>query len=390
LVATRAPKIASSRLSRVLYAIELTPSLKYGSLEEQMFSLARAFHLEDGLFLPLFRAAPGPDALAMYERAGLAVEWLDLAILNLATLSRLVQIIRRNQIELVHWNLYRPVNPYLCFLTFVMPGLRHYLTDHITRELPPVLPAGGFRRRVKSLMVRRYSKVLCVSEFVRTRLEEEGIWPNLMTWTHFINTDRFRPDEVTRVHLREELGVTKQFAVLVVAQLVRWKGVDVLLKALSRLPSTVVAWVVGDGRDAAELRELCRTLRLEQRVRFFGYQVDVSRYMQAADCLVCPTVWGEAAGLVILEALACGLPVIASAVGGIPEVIEDSRTGFLFAPGDDGELADRIKRLASDPGSYREMGLAARSVVVKRFSTESRLSAYLDVYRLPPPGGHHE
>jgi glycosyltransferase involved in cell wall biosynthesis len=112
--------------------------------------------------------------------------------------------------------------------------------------------------------------------------------------------------------------------------------------------------------------------------------------MQAADCLVCPTVWDEAAGLVILEALACGLPAIASAVGGIPEVVEDSKTGFLFAPGDDGELADRIRRLASDPGSYRQMGLAARAIVIERFSTQKRLEAYLDLYRYPPPEGHHE
>jgi glycosyltransferase involved in cell wall biosynthesis len=126
---------------------------------------------------------------------------------------------------------------------------------------------------------------------------------------------------------------------------------------------------------------------VEARVRFFGYQVDVSHYMQAADCLVCPTVWAEAAGLVILEALACGLPVIGSAVGGIPEFVEDHRTGFLFPPGNDAELADRIQRLQSDPEARGRMGLAGRTAMVQRFSRDRRLSDYLDLYRLSARGG---
>ena len=66
--------------------------------------------------------------------------------------------------------------------------------------------------------------------------------------------------------------------------------------------------------------------------------------LQAADCAVCPSIWSEAAGLVNLEAQACGLPVIARRIGGIPELVEDGRTGFLFTPGDHRELAERLRR----------------------------------------------
>src|SRR5262249_10283297 len=199
-------------------------------------------------------------------------------------------------------------------------------------------------------------KVLCVSDFVLRCLKAEGLWPNLRTCTHFINTERFRPDDGGRAHRRKELGVTDRFVILVVAQLIDWKGVDVVLRALRRLPVRVVAWIVGDGPDARRLKDLCKTLGQEDRVCFFGYQMDVSRYMQVADCLVCPSVWAEAAGLAILEGLACRLPVIASAVGGIPEFVEDCRTGFLFPPGDDAQLAERILDLASDPERCRRMG----------------------------------
>jgi glycosyltransferase involved in cell wall biosynthesis len=369
--------------------IGLNPSLKYGSLEEQIFFLARSFQKERSLFLPLFQSAPGPEALAIYRGEGLDIECLDLATFNLATLRRLLHLIRQHRIELVHWNLYHPLNPYLCSLALLSPRLRHCLTDHVTRELPIILPPGGPRKVIKKILLRRYSTVIGVSDFVQKRLEAEGVWPNPCTCTHFINTDRFRPDDEKRQQIREELQVADKFVVLVVAQLVDWKGIDVLLRALGRLPARVVGWIVGDGPDAKRLAQLCETSGLKARVRFFGYQMDVSRFMQAADCLVCPTVWAEAAGLVILEALACRLPVIGSAVGGIPEFVENRRTGFLFPPGDDAQLAERIRRLESDPEACRRMGLEARSVAVERFSAEKRQSEYLDLYRVAIRGGHY-
>jgi len=301
----------------------------------------------------------------------------------------LMRVIHQHQIELIHWNFYRPVNPYIGSLTLLMPWLRHYLTDHISRELPILPPPGGLRRAVKKVLLRRYSQVLCISDFVLGRLEAEGVWPNLHRCTYFINTERFRPDDVARSHLRKELDVADEFVVLVVAHLVDWKGVDVVLRALRGLPSRVVAWIVGDGPDATRLRELCKTLSLEDRVRFFGSQPDVSRYMQAADCLACPTVWAEAVGLVILEGLACRLPVIGSAVGGIPEFVEEGRTGFLFPPGDDTQLAERIRRLAGDPEACKRMGFEGRSVIVQRFSPEQRLGEYLDLYRASADGGQY-
>jgi glycosyltransferase involved in cell wall biosynthesis len=382
--------MAPGRLRRVLYAIGLNPSLKFGSLEEQIFCLAQAFKEQGGLFLPLFQSPLGPEARAMYQAAGLEAGWLNLETFEFTTLRRLMRLIHRHQIELVHWNFYRPVNPYIYFLTLLMPRLKYYLTDHNTRELPIPPPPDGLRRALKRVLFRRYAKVLCISDFVAHCLEADGVWSNIRSCTYFINTERFRPDDVARSQLRRELDVAAgSFVVLVVAHLVSAKGVDVALRALSRVSPHVVAWVVGDGPEAEHLRELCKTLGLETRVRFFGYQVDVSPYMQAADCLVCPTLWAEAVGLVNLEGLACRLPVIGSRVGGIPQFVEDGRTGFLFPPGDDAELADRIGRLASDPDACRRMGLAGRSVMVERFSPEKRLGEYLDLYRVPARGGHY-
>ena len=368
--------------------IALNPSLKFGSLEEQIFCLARTFKEEGALFLPLFQSPLGPEARAMYQAAGLEAGWLSLETFNIATVRQLVRLIREYRIEVVHWNFYPPVNLYIYSLTLLMPRLRHYLTDHNTRELPLQAPPVGLRRILKKALLRRYSRVLCISDFVLRCLEAEGVWPNISSCTHFINTERFRPDDVTRSQVRAELDAVERFVVLVVAQLVEWKGIDVVLKALARLPSHVIAWIVGDGPDAKYFRDRCTTLGVEGRVRFFGNQADVSRYMQGADCLVCPTLWAEAVGLVNLEALACGLPVIGSRTGGIPQFVKDGRTGFLFLPGDDAELADRIRRLATNLDERAWMGSEGRRLMVERFSTDKRVGAYLDLYRVPSLGGH--
>jgi glycosyltransferase involved in cell wall biosynthesis len=376
-------------LRRVLYAIGLNPSLKFGSLEEQIFLLARAFKEHGSLFLPLFQSPFGPEARAMYQAAGLEAGWLNLGAFDFTTLRQLMRLIHQHKIELLHWNFYRPLNWYVWSLTILMPRLRHYLTDHNTRELPIFPPAGGLKRPLKKAWLKRYSKVLCVSDFVLECLKAEGVWSNLCCHTHFVNTERFRPNYIVRSRLRKELNVEGQFVLIVVAQLISAKGVDVVLEALSRLSNSVVLWIFGDGPEATRLRELCKALSLEVRVRFFGYQMDVSPYMQAADCLVCPTVWAEAAGLVILEGLACGLPVIASAVGGIPQFVEDSRTGFLFPAGDNRQLADRIHRLEGNPEACKRMGLEARSIALERFSPEKRLGEYLELYRNPTHGGNY-
>jgi len=372
------------RPRRVLYAIGLNPSLKFGSLEEQIFLLARTFKEHDSLFLPLFESPLGPEAQAMYQAAGLEAGWLNLETFNFTTLLQLMRLIYRHKIEILHWSFYHPlINGYIWSLTILMPGLRHYFTDHISRNLPIDPPAGGLKRLLKKVLLKRYSKVLCISDFVLECLKAEGVWSNLYCRTHFINTERFRPDDLARSRLRKELDVGSQFLVLVVAQLISEKGIDVVLKALRKLPTRIVLWIVGDGPEGGRLRELCKALSLETRVCFFGYQVNVSPYLQAADCLVCPSVWAEAAGLVILEGLACGLPVIGSAVGGIPQFIEDGRTGFLFPAGDDIQLAERIGRLEGDPEACKRMGLKARSVAVERFSPEKRIGGYLELYGAP-------
>jgi glycosyltransferase involved in cell wall biosynthesis len=231
------------------------------------------------------------------------------------------------------------------------------------------------------LLLKRYAQTWSVSGFVQDRLQAQGTWANLRVSRHFINTDRFVPRPSVRSDMRRKLGVDDRFVVTVIAQLIPEKGVDVMLQALTQLPAKVVLWIVGTGRQAEELQALARQLGVEQRVTFFGLQRQVEPYLQATDCFVLPSRWQEAAGLVLLEAQATGVPVVASRTGGIPEYVAENRSGFLFEPEDARALARHVRVLCDDALLCRRMGQEARALVIDHFSPTAQLPIWLSLYR---------
>jgi glycosyltransferase involved in cell wall biosynthesis len=375
------PSSVPRRLSRVLYAIGLDPSRKLGSMEEQILMLARAFRACDGFLLPLFlTTAPASSAIGFAEQ-GIEVECLDLDRFSWAKARQLVRLIRKNRIEIIHWGMVEPLrNGYLWALTLLTPQVRHFYTDHSSRDLPLRPPDGSLVRLVKRLLLKRYRKVIGVSRFVERCLHDQRVWSGVTCRLHFINTDRFRPDPSARQRVREQLGADDRFVAVTVAHLTKAKGVDVFLRALARVPN-VTGWIVGEGVEEANFKTLARELGLDERVRFLGNQVHVQPYLQAADCFVCPSVWAEAAGLVNLEAQSCALPVVTSDVGGIPEYVADGQTGLLFPPGDAVALAERLNRLQADAMLCRQLGAKARERAETLFSPTARLEEYLDLYR---------
>jgi L-malate glycosyltransferase len=376
------PAAGRRPLPRVLYALMLDPGRKFGSMEEQLVLFADAFRAEGSLFLPLFISDPARASFDDYQKRGVDAECLDLRRFRLGTLLELRQMIGRHRIDIVHWNFVAPLsNGYLWGLSLLCPGVRHWYTDHNSRLLPLPPPPAGIKRALKSVLLHRYSATVCVSEYVRRCLEEQGGWSKLVAQTHFINTARFEPDLATRDAVRLRLGAADRFVLLVVGQLIREKGIDLAIAAMASLPERAVLWVIGEGPGLPELTRQIAELGLGESVRLLGLQSNVQPYLQAADVFLCPSVWAEAAGLVNLESQACGLPVVASRIGGIPEYVLDGRTGFLFEPGNSGDLARQVRRLIDDPELRRTMSAAARTWALERFSPQARLPELLDLYR---------
>jgi D-inositol-3-phosphate glycosyltransferase len=242
--------------------------------------------------------------------------------------------------------------------------------------------------------LRAADRVIAVSQHIADQAAELGVSPSRVSVIRSgVDTARFRPSDARhRVAARELLGLpVRASLVLFVGNLEPRKQVDVLLGAIRRVrhsvPDTFLV-VVGTGESAgaddqsARLVHLRDDLGLTESVRFAG-RLDEARLLNAyaaADVFALPSS-SEAQGIVALEAMACGLPVVSSAVGGLRGTIDDQKTGLLVEPGDVDALAARLVELLSDPARRLTMGDAARRAVESRFTWSSAVAATYQVYR---------
>ncbi|HEV7591188.1 MAG TPA: glycosyltransferase [Longimicrobium sp.] len=183
---------------------------------------------------------------------------------------------------------------------------------------------------------------------------------------------------------------SRPFELLFVGRLVERKGVQLLLDALASLPAArrPVLHVVGDGPDRARLEERARRLELGAGAVFHGFVAkdELQRRLSTCDAFVLPAVVDakgdtEGLGVVLIEAMSYARPVIASAAGGIVDIVEDGRNGFLVPPGDADALAEAIGRMMEDPARARALGLQGREDAAARFSWDAIADRLAEIYR---------
>jgi glycosyltransferase involved in cell wall biosynthesis len=179
-----------------------------------------------------------------------------------------------------------------------------------------------------------------------------------------------------RERVRSELALKpEETAVVVVGSLIPRKGQDTLLRAMAKLErSDWRLFVVGEGSERVRYEALARSLGLTHRVRFLGQKSreKVEELLAGMDLLVIPSSM-EAMPYVLLEGMAAGLPVVASAIFGIPEVVVPGETGWLFPKGDENALASQLREALDAPERRRAMGEAARRRFEKYFTLERQV-----------------
>jgi glycosyltransferase involved in cell wall biosynthesis len=184
-----------------------------------------------------------------------------------------------------------------------------------------------------------------------------------------------------RVDARTRLGLgADEPVLLLVGRLMANKGVDVALRALAGWPHPRPRLMIaGDGPDRAMLEELSQSLAVQSRVSFVGWEKELRPLLAAADLMLAPSR-AEGQSLVILEAMAAGLPVVASAVGGIVESIRDGETGVLVPPEDPSALAEAVMALLVDPDRRSGLAEAARRFVLEERTESGMVDATLALY----------
>jgi len=177
--------------------------------------------------------------------------------------------------------------------------------------------------------------------------------------------------------------LTSPILVLAVGRLVQLKRQDVFLRAFARAHQSVPdlrARVVGDGPQRTILEQLAVELGVADVVEFLGIQHDMVPFYQNADMLVLTSDY-EGSPNVILEAMACGLPVVSTRVGAVPDLVEDGQTGYVTDPGDVKAIASSIITLARDPQQRRQMGQLARAKVEAQYSLDLLGPRLLAIYK---------
>lgn len=194
----------------------------------------------------------------------------------------------------------------------------------------------------------------------------------------------FHPDAEARARIRTQLGVAPDRPVVIaVSRLVRHKGYPELARAMQGVPDTEL-WVVGE-RLASDrgpnMEDVLREAGLGERLRMLGYREDIAALMAAADIFVLPSQF-EGLPMSVIEAMLCGLPVVASDIRGPQEQVVEGETGLLVPMGDAGALRDAIARLAADPDLRRRMGEAGRDRAVELFDETKTVAHALDALGL--------
>jgi glycosyltransferase involved in cell wall biosynthesis len=196
-----------------------------------------------------------------------------------------------------------------------------------------------------------------------------------------VDAEAWRPDAAVRAAVRGELGLADEFLWLAAGRLEAVKDYPTLLHAMAEIAEPARLVIAGSGPLGDELSRLTSRLGLAGRVRFLGFEPDLLRWMQAADGFVLSSRW-EGLPMGVLEACACGLPVVATDVPGTWEAIADGQTGFLVAAGSATALASAlIRTMRASSEDRRGMGERARQRTMERYGLESVLDRWEALYR---------
>ncbi|MFN3649701.1 MAG: glycosyltransferase family 4 protein [Armatimonadota bacterium] len=356
----------SRQPGRPLRILHLISSFQVGGLEHFAIRLA-AEQCRAGHHAAVVGLAGGP-LLEEAQRQGVIAAALSQPG-RLSRAARGLRLLRRLRPDLLHAH-----NP---------SALHYAVLGRIVTGAPVVMTYHGRGRadaRTPSPLERRLtSAVVGVS-----RAAGEQVWPGFprSRCCAILNGIEPKPARRSREAVRAELGLGAETAALIAARVDGCKGHDTLLQASAILrgegvPLTVL--IAGDGAARGELQALSVRLGLQERVRFLGFRADVPDLLGAADFFVLPSL-SEGLPLSVLEAMSHRVPVVATRVGGIPEVMEHGRHGLLVPVNQPEALAAALRRLCESPALREELGAASCEHVRSAFSFERMLREYDALY----------
>src|SRR5512139_883645 len=305
-------------------------------------------------------------------------QMLRLSIEELPTAFRLARVFRQAHADVVHLG------------NGVRANFDGVLACFMTRT-PVLCHVKGFEKYThrERWAARHIGALVSMTDAVQAHCRQHGVTARTMRVVYDgVDATGFVAQHA-RQAVRAQLGLENGVpCVGVVGNIQEWKGQAVLIEAMAQVVRAVPharALIVGGVHRAgaaygAQIRSRVRELGLDGVVRETGFRRDIADVMNALDVVVHTSVRPEPFGRVILEGMLLGKPVVASAAGGVPELIEDGRTGFLTSPGDPQDLAARLIPLLRDADLRSQIGARAQASAKERFSLQQHVAAMSAIY----------
>jgi sugar transferase (PEP-CTERM/EpsH1 system associated) len=354
---------------RILHVIA---TYEIGGAETVALRLAKR-QLADGHDVAVVAWADGGEMQERFRAAGIRTLVLEKGGgLDVTMWPRVVPFLLKERPQVVHTH-----NP--AALVYAAPAARALgkVTVH-TMHGEVALGRELWLRRAAGLGLHAFVAVSKRIEEVARQHNE--VWSRkIQVIDNGIDTEMFAPDAELRAEVRAELGFSDgEFVVGTVGRLQPIKNQALLVRAMAPLTREGRRLVlVGDGPERAALESLVKELDVEAGVKLLGYRSDVGRLIQAFDCFSMSSR-SEGLPLVLLEAMATALPVVSTAVGGIPQVAEGC--GQMVPEGDESALRAALADISSDKNAARELGRKARRRVIESYSMAEMAQRYMAIY----------
>jgi len=354
----------------------LTNHLNIGGISSYVLTLASGMRKRGH---NVYMASSGGGLLCRFTAEG--ITYIPIPIKTKSEVSykvliskfKLLKYIKEDNIDIIHAN--SRVTQVLSFLIQRACGTPYVSTCH-----------GFFKKRFfRKIFPCWGNKVIAISESVKEHLIEDFKVNerDIRVIHNGIDVNKFREQRIEdREQRKKDLGLGDGPVVGIVARLSEEKGHSYLIKAMeaviARIPRAQLV-IVGEGRMREELVNLTKTAGLEKSIFFLPSVMDTQEVLSGMDLFVLPSL-KEGLGLALMEAMACGLCVIGSGVGGIKSLIRDKYNGLLVRPADTQELSRAILELLQNPAQAKSLGANARVFINQNFSQEKMISETEEVY----------